>query len=233
MSQLSTLFRLQQIDSHLDQVKHRLQEIQAALSEDAVLQQALQVNANAEAFLNGERQKLRLAENEVGGQKIKIGQNESTLYGGKVQNPKELQDLQKEVASLKKYLSILEDRQLEAMMAVEEAEAEYEKTDAAVKAVQANLIQQQSQLRGEQTSLQEQLERLMVERQAAVAPLSPQDSALYEQLRQTRRGVAVARIANRTCGACGTTLTPALAQLAQVPDQIVRCPTCGRILYSG
>ncbi|HNT22822.1 MAG TPA: C4-type zinc ribbon domain-containing protein [Anaerolineales bacterium] len=233
MSQLSTLFRLQQIDSHLDQVKNRLQEIQAALSEDAVLKQALQTNATAEAFLNGERKKLDLAENEVSGQRIKIGQSEAALYGGKVQNPKELQDLQKEIAALKKYLGVLEDRQLEAMLVVEEAEAEYKKTDDAVKGVQASLVQQQAQLRGEQISLHEQLERLEIERQAAVAPLSPQDVALYEQLRQSRRGVAVARIANRTCGACGTTLTPALAQSAQVPDQIVRCPTCGRILYSG
>ena len=233
MSQLSTLYRLQQIDSQLDQANNRLQEIQVALNEDAALKQAQQNHAAAEARLNDERQKLRRAEENVQEQKIKIEQNESTLYGGKVHNPKELQDLQKEVAALKKYLGVLEDRQLEAMLVVEEAESDYNKAAAEILALQASQVEQLARLRGEQRELQVQAERLEVERQAATAPLPSQDLSLYEQRRKTRRGVAVARIANRTCGACGSTLTPALAQSAQVPDQIVRCPTCGRILYSG
>ena len=138
MSQLSTLYRLQQIDSQLDQANNRLQEIQVALNEDAALKQAQQNHAAAEARLNDERQKLRRAEENVQEQKIKIELNESTLYGGKVHNPKELQDLQKEVAALKKYLGVLEDRQLEAMLVVEEAESDYNKAAAEILALQAS-----------------------------------------------------------------------------------------------
>ncbi len=39
-----------------------------------------------------------------------------------MQNPKELQDLQKDIASLKKYLFTLEERELEAMIKAEDAE---------------------------------------------------------------------------------------------------------------
>ena len=55
---------------------------------------------------------LRVAEAEAEAQKIKIEHTEASLYGGSVHNPKELQDLQRDVASLKKHLTTLEERQL-------------------------------------------------------------------------------------------------------------------------
>ena len=62
---------------------------------------------------------MKQSEAEVEKQRIKIEQTEASLYGGHVHNPKELQDLQKDVASLKRHLETLEERQLEAMLVVE------------------------------------------------------------------------------------------------------------------
>ena len=122
MSAPFKLYRLQQIDSQLDRVRLRLGEIESTLNSNAAVQAAEQTSDEAEQALDGTRKVLHRTEEDVGSQRLKIEQNESSLYGGKIRNPKELQDLQNDVAALKRYLNVLEDRQLDAMIAFEEAE---------------------------------------------------------------------------------------------------------------
>jgi predicted nucleic acid-binding Zn-ribbon protein len=150
-----------------------------------------------------------------------------------VRNPKELQDLQNEVAALKRYLSILEDRQLEAMLALEDAEREQQQAVMKLKETQAQIAEQQAGLIGELSQLHTTIERLEIERRVATTAVDPADLSLYEQLRQTRRGVAVAKISSQVCGACGALLTLALVQAAHSSSQLIRCSSCGRILYVG
>ncbi len=122
MSEPFKLFRLQQIDTLIDQHRTRLREIDAILSDQTVIRSAeARVNETKAAFLSA-REDLHHAEGLVQAQRIKIEQTEASLYGGKIRNPKELQDLQNELAALKRYLTVLEDKQLDAMMKSEEAE---------------------------------------------------------------------------------------------------------------
>jgi predicted nucleic acid-binding Zn-ribbon protein len=72
--------------------------------------QAKKRAAESDSSLNLAQNTLKHAEAEVGRQKVKIEQSESNLYSGNVKNPKELQDLQNEIAALKRYLITLEDR---------------------------------------------------------------------------------------------------------------------------
>jgi hypothetical protein len=233
MSQSSNLYRLQQIDTMLDQAAARLDEIDNLLNDRSALMQVEEAYQASQEALSIERKKLTQAENEVRDQRMKIEQDESSLYSGKMHNPKELQDLQNEVASLKRYLVVLEDRQIERMIATEEAEAAAQSAKAAFETAQAKMIEQHAQLNGQKSSLLRNQERLEIERKAACEALAAQDLELYNQLRKQRKGIAVAKIVDRTCSACGATLTPAMVQAANAPNQIVRCPSCSRILYPG
>jgi predicted nucleic acid-binding Zn-ribbon protein len=85
----------------------------------------------------------------------------------------------------------------------------------------------------EQSGLNSEVSRLEGERLAAASSISPEDMRLYDQLRAQRRGIAVAKVTDRACSACGSTLNATLLQAAHSPSQIARCDTCGRILYSG
>jgi uncharacterized protein len=232
MSQPFKLYRLQQIDSQLDQAHARLNEIDAILSDNATLRQAKEQNQAAETGLEAARKALRHAENEVQSLNIKIGQSEASLYGGKIHNPKELQDLEKEIASMKKYITVLEDRQLEQMLAVEEAESAYKNSCYQLDLIQAQVSAQQSSLVSERDSVAVRVASLEGERQATSGGIDPVDLKLYEQLRIQRRGVAVARISDNACSACGSTLTPGQVQAARSPLQLSRCTFCGRILYA-
>jgi hypothetical protein len=233
MSSPFKLFRLQQIDLQLDRTRARLREIQAALEENSVLRAVMGKVAARERELQESKKILQRAEGEVQAQRIKIEQTEASLYGGKIRNPKELQDLQNEAAALKRYRDVLEDRQLEAMMSVEEFEGALDEAAAELKAVQERGAVQNASLLSEQSALYKDVERLENERQAATSSLEAPELRTYEQLRLARNGIAVAKVTDRACAACGSTLSAALLSAARSPNQITRCSTCNRILYMG
>jgi predicted nucleic acid-binding Zn-ribbon protein len=233
MSQISILYRLQQIDSQLDTARTTLQIAERELNDNSLLETAEQNAEQAKQMHQTELKRLRDAENKSYDVRVKIELSEASLYGGKIQNPKELQDLQNEISSLKRMIITLEDHELEAMMAVDEAEANLSRVMEAVKDAQGKQIEHSAILKGEKTKLLVQIERLEAERKATLPPINATDLALYETLRKVRNGVAVVKISSRACGACGATLTAALIQSTQSTGQLVRCPTCGRILYPG
>jgi uncharacterized protein len=233
MSQVLNLYRLQKIDTQKDQVALRLDAIERTLRENERLRAAQSDHSQAVKSHHDAQTRLRQAEELVKSQQIKIELSESSLYGGKVHNPKELQDLQNEIASLKRYLTTLEDQQLNAMLVLEEAETALQNSTARLTQVEQEISVQQRSLFSERDQLHRDLERMEAERNAAASTIQDKDLRIYEQLRSQRRGVAVATIDDETCTACGSTLTPADRQLARSPNQISYCSSCGRILYAG
>jgi uncharacterized protein len=227
------LYRLQQIDSQLDNARILLQNLDKELNDSSHIDEAQQNISQAEQKHKLEAKNLKDSENKSYDVRVKIELSESSLYGGKIHNPKELQDLQNEVASLKRLITTLEDYELEAMMAVEQSEEALDRARKNLHEVQGKQSEHNAVLSGERSKLVSQLERLEAERNATLPALSASDLELYNQLRKSRNGVAVAKISSRACGACGATLNAALIQSTQAPGQLIRCPTCGRILYSG
>lgn len=232
MSAALGLYRLQQVDSQMDAIRARLKAIRETLENDLKLRTATEALSAAENSHKQASTDLKQSEAEFEKQSIKIEQTESSLYGGNVKSPKELQDLQMEAASLKKHLSTLEERELEAMLRAEEAEKNLALAKAKLADVQSNLREQNRDLATESDALNRDLERLESERQAVTGTLDPQALKTYEGLRQHKRGVAVATINEDTCSACGTTLTASQQQGVR-STQLFYCSTCGRILYSG
>ena len=232
MSAALGLYRLQQVDSQIDQIQARLKAIQQTLENDVVLRAAKEGMAAAENKNKDSERILTLSEAEVEKQRIKLQQTEASLYGGKVQNPKELQDLQKDVVSLKRHLETLEERQLEAMLAVEESEKDLHVARTDLERVQSNLKEQNRDLTAEGEVLRKELERLNSERQAVVTDIAGQTLTVYDQLRRQKRGLAITTIEDNSCEACGTTLTLSQQQTARSTTQLFHCPTCGRILYA-
>ena len=232
MSAALGLYRLQQVDSQIDQIQARLKVIQQILENDAELRAATERLAASESKLKDAERSLKQSEAEVEKQSIKIEQTEASLYGGQVHNPKELQDLQKDVVSLKRHLSTLEERELEAMLVAETTEKDWQNAKSLLEHVQSNLGEQHRDLARESTSLRKSLERLNSERQAVISDIAQQTMAIYNQLRQQRRGIAVTTLSDGSCAACGTTLTPSQQQNARSTTQLFHCPSCGRILYA-
>ncbi|MFC1879540.1 zinc ribbon domain-containing protein [Chloroflexota bacterium] len=227
------MYRLQQIDSQIDWLNARLKEIEEELRQDLAVRLANEKVQRIETERRDTQKLLRVAEDNVKQLQLKIERCESTLYSGKVKNPKELQDLQNEVASHKRYLDVLEERQLEAMVAEEEIDSLYESANNELDKARQQLANKQDKLIKEREKLTKEAARSKDERLAAVSSVEANDLKLYDQLRKKRRGVAVSKVSDRACSACGTTLNSALLYASRSPHQISICDSCGRILYAG
>ncbi len=232
MSLALGIYRLQQVDSRIDQASARLQAIREILENNSALQTARKKLAEAETALREAEKKLRASEAASEAQRIKIEQVESSLYAGRIQNPKELQDLQKDLAALKRHLATLEDAQLESMLVLEAAREAQQLAAKELLRTEAQVISENASLKGEQESLLNSLENLKSERTATLSAIKPELIEKYELLRQRRRGLAVATISENACDACGAGLTPAQAQAVRLAAQLVECPSCGRILFN-
>ncbi len=233
MTQTFKLYRLQQIDSQIDHNRTRLNAIEATLSENEALRQAETQSEAAAQTWQAACKILNQAEVTVRDHLLKIEQIEATLYSGKVRNPKELQDMQNEVGALKRYRVILEDRQLDAMLQEEDTQTVYQAAAKELERIKEQYSAQHKQLMEEKYRLTRETSHLEEERRAAVASIPNDELQLYENLRRQRIGVAVAKVTERACSACGSVLSTALLASARSPSQTARCDTCGRLLYAG
>jgi len=233
MSHSFHLLQLQKIDSQIDQGSARIREINAKIDGDQRVQDAQSRLSAAQAALKAAEAGLKKIEQESAAKQVKLEQEEATLYGGKVKVPKELQDLQHEVASIKRAIAVLDDQQLDAMMLVDETQTICEAAQHELIRAQSEFASDHAVLRGESGMLASLSDRLLAERAAVVSQVPTATLEAYDRLRKNKRGVAVATISDNGCSACGTELTAADRQTARSPIQEFHCPSCGRFIYGG
>ncbi len=233
MSYAFKLYRLQQIDTSIDQARIRVSEIDKILSDDNLVRIHQEQVNKILGTLHQLQSVFHQIEHEVESLLSKIKQSETSLYGGKIQNPKELQDLHNEVIALKKYLNSLEDRQLEVMMNLEEMEKDYNNALGELEKTKSQYEEKQKTLREQKQKLIAMIERQEQERLTISAGIPPEHLEIYQQIRTQKNGVAVVRISDNSCSACGSTLSSSALQAVRFSNQITRCHSCGRILYAG
>jgi uncharacterized protein len=233
VTRISNLFRLQTLDSQIDTLQARLAEIENALSRHPELDQARAAEGEARLQSESARQALLQAEEETRRQQQKLKETEQSLYGGAVVNPKELQDLQEETLSLRKFLAVLEDRQLQSMIQLEEAEKAVAAAQGRCRDLEEVRSKDSQRLSAERTALQSTLETIRMQQEAASSEISAVDLEKYSALRRTKRGIAVVRLEGDSCSGCGVAPSSARMDSARSGQEIVLCGNCGRILYMG
>lgn len=227
------LYQLQKLDSRLDAINDRLKNISAFLQRDSRIRDAEALVNDKKSITTEHQKKLKKIEDSIHEKRMKIEQSESSLYGGSIKNPKELQDLQKEIDSLKNSILTLEDSELTEMFELENAENEVDITSKNLEKVTSEVFTGQSQLLAEKENLEKDARKLSQERPAIVNQIPSEEITLYEQLRIKKKGIAVSSIEDQCCSACGTMLTPAECQAAKSPSRYIHCASCGRLLYAG
>ena len=233
MSRASSLYRLQQLDIELMNSHERIEEIEQILEDDIEVKRLRVVLEKSEVQLKTAQTGHTSARHDVDVHRAKIERTEKTLYGGIVQNPKELQERQQEADSLRRYLVTLEDRLLEAMIHLDEMQEERNTADEALTRALDNQALQHKDLNLELESLLAKIERLNAEREAALASVVQDDQALYEALRKRLGGRAIVLVHEGSCSACGLVLAHSVQQSIRSGSELIRCGQCGRILYAG
>jgi len=230
ISQATLLHRLQTVDLAIAQCRNRLAEIDALLGKDETVVRARKQLETAENALKPWQIRSRDLDLEIKGIVQKIQATDQHLYSGKVSNPKELADMQDEIASLKRRQTQLEDSLLEAMLQTEEGQTVVAEAQQGLRKAEAAWAGSQTDLIDEKARLEAQLVVFEDKRKEAAGPVDPANLKKYEAMRQKRRGQAVALLQGDSCTLCGVEQTSMTAQQVRQGHQIMLCESCGRIL---
>ncbi len=158
--------------------------------------------------------------------------DQELLDSGRIDDPKQLQNLQHELGSLARRQSDLEDVELEVMERVEGAQAAVATLMAERDGLQVDrgpLLALVDDLRGQLADEEAEIRR---QRDQIVGDIPSDLLALYEKIRADQGGVGAAHLHRGQCGGCRLQLPPQELERLRTaaPTEVIRCEECRRIL---
>jgi predicted nucleic acid-binding Zn-ribbon protein len=227
------LAELQRVDSSLDRARERLAIVNSQLEDRSALGTIEAEHQAAESHLHRQQALQRDLELQVQDLRDKLETIEKKLYSGTVSNPKELDSMAKDAQQFRNLISGREDQLLEIYDAVDTATARLAEIASRLGDARATYVDNQRLLATERDGLNATIAELENQRDSLVAATDSQSLRIYEGLRRTRNGLAVAEVAQRTCQGCRITLPVNEEIRARSSQELVFCQSCGRILHAG
>ena len=229
------LLELQGLDAALDRLAHKrrtLPEIAEMERLDGLVDALRDGIVRAETEVSDLAREQARFEKEIEQVRTRRDRDEGRLASGAITVPKQLQDLEHEVETLKRRQADLEDGELEVMEKAETAQAELDhltnqRTAHLDARTAAEVARDQAFV-----DIDEEIARTTTER-AAIAESLPADLlALYEKIRAAEGGVGAGEISRGRCGGCRLDLmnNEKAAIRAAAPDEVLRHEECGRIM---
>lgn len=235
MSRWDALLALQEHDTSIDQLTHRLATLPARGELDAAMAELAALEGRV-ATVERERHELARAqqrlEDEITSVSDKANQHDKALYSGTIGNPRELQAMQDEIASLRRRVSQLEDQELELMEQIEPLDADLARMGEERAAIDARAAALRAQIAEDEVAIGAQLDAVRAERAELVHGVEPELLAEYDSLRPHSGGIAIARLVGGSCGGCHLALSAVeVARIKKLPpEEPVHCEECGRLL---
>jgi predicted nucleic acid-binding Zn-ribbon protein len=235
MSEFETLLSVQDHDTTLDQLRHK----RAALPQRSALsavESERATSATRLAELEAERGVLEARRSALEAEVAELERRASDLdrrmRSGEVTATRELTAMVEQVDSLKRRRSMLEDEELELMVALEPLD-----DVVATLRTQIDRLEQQAGILGRDLAVAEaEIDRalgLETDARAAKAVGVPEPLlSRYEQLRARLGGIGAARMVGSSCGGCHLAFSASeVDRMRREPPQaVITCDQCGRIL---
>jgi predicted nucleic acid-binding Zn-ribbon protein len=228
------LLDLQAHDSTLDRLAHkrktlpelaeiaRLDGAMAALRDEIVM---------AEAAVNDLQREVDKSEADIEQVRARKSRDEERLSSGAITVPKQLEEIQHEVETLKRRQNELEDAELELMERMEEAQQGLDALTASRAELEGQRAAAVEGRDAQWVDIDQQTETTTQERAVVAAELPTDLLALYDKLRASEGGVGAGAIERGRCGACHLDLMQnEKAEYRAAPvDEVLR-HECRRIL---
>jgi predicted nucleic acid-binding Zn-ribbon protein len=228
------LLDLQALDSALDRLAHKRKTL-PAIAEISRLDGLLEARRSdvvlAEAGVSDLQRELDKAESDIEQVRVRKARDEGRLASGAITVPKQLEELQHEVATLTRRQSDLEDAELEVMERMEEAQKALDGLVAERAAHQQARSAAEAERDASWVEIDEEVARTAAERTTVAAEIPADLLALYEKIRAAEGGVGAGAIERGRCGACRLDLMQnEKAEYRTAPvDEVLR-HECRRIL---
>jgi uncharacterized protein len=227
------LVELQRIDqkiaalrSELDAFPQRIREMDAKLRGS---RSALSATKEKHAHILAQRKKAELDAGEWRERARKF-----RAQSASVKTNEAFKALQHEIANAEAEIAKAEDRQLDEMMAAEEAESAIKSAEDAIREAEQGLAAERKLIEAAHAEKQKELDAASASREQTLANVPEDLHNFYARIAKRHHGVALAEAVNEQCRGCGMRILPHTFQelLRAESHEIFTCETCGRILYA-
>lgn len=226
------LYELQEVDLRTGEVERSLAEVVAKLADKSQLSAAKAQAARLDNQLDELSAKRRSAERTVGEITDSLSALEKRLYGGGITNAQQMAAAEEERTFTIARQGEVEDQLLELMVAMDELEPLVETARETLSRLEDARPAQEAEWQDAETKFGDDLAALALEREEVLPLVAPNLIPMYESLRKSRAGVAVARVERNMCQGCRLSLPMGDVQKARTSQGTVLCSSCGRILYA-
>jgi predicted nucleic acid-binding Zn-ribbon protein len=228
------LLDLAAVDAELTRAVHRrrsLPELAEVEQADKALLSARDSLVAAETVASDLNRDVRKLEAEIDQVRAREDRDRGLLDSGTISSGKQLEDLQHELATLKRRQTVLEDELLEVMERLEATVADVERGRAALADIEQRRLDATRRRDEALAELGSAEEHGQHERRTLIGELPADLVVLYERIR-ARNGTGAALLREHRCGACRLELDrTAIGRLREAaPDEVLRCEECGVIL---
>jgi predicted nucleic acid-binding Zn-ribbon protein len=228
------LLDLAAVDAELTRAAHRrrsLPELAEVEQADKALLSARDSLVAAETATSDLDRDIRKLEAEIDQVRAREDRDRGLLDSGSISSSKQLEDLQHELATLRRRQTVLEDDLLDVMERREATAADIERGRAALAGIEQRYLdatRRRDEALAELESAEEHGEQ---ERRTLIGELPADLVALYERIR-ARNGTGAALLRECRCGSCRLELDrTAIGHLREAPPaEVVRCEECGVVL---
>jgi predicted nucleic acid-binding Zn-ribbon protein len=229
------LLDLQALDSSLDRLAHRrktlpeLAQIEEAEARLNRLSGDIVLIETEDSDLGREQSKL---EGDIDQVRTRMQRDQQRLDAGQVGSPRELENLQHEIESLKKRQSDLEDDELEIMEKREVVQARLAELRTEQEQVAATLAEAEQRRDAAFAEIGAETEKTQAQRAETATGLPADLVSLYEKVRTSSAGVGAAALHQGRCEGCHLQLnTTDINRIREADeDEVLRCEECRRIL---
>jgi predicted nucleic acid-binding Zn-ribbon protein len=227
---LQHLIHLQELDSTADRQRRRVADIptlQAAL--DARLAERTAAVDSVKARIAACQAARREIEKDLAVVQGRLSKYKNQLM--EVKTNKEYQAMQKEMSVAEQEISDHETRMLERMEESDTLAAELKAAEAALKSEQSEIARDRQALDAERESTTRALQETTEERVKVAAQVSREALAIFDRIAHGRKGQAMAEARDGLCTVCHVRLRPQIFNEARRNEGIIQCDSCTRILY--
>ena len=231
MENIKNLYELQKIDSKIDGLRISFVEVNDKLADRSELINSKMNIKAIKANLNDAEAKLRRTQNKLGDIEQRIKELEKRLYDGGLRNNKEVLLTQNEQMNLIEQKNDFENLSLQLMEDIEKHSSDYRGLEEHIVKLMKDRVKLENILKSEREKLKKQIETLVDSKRVVAKTISKTLLPLYESLRKSKNGKAVAVVNGGVCGGCRIALSSSKTQRFAEISELIRCSSCQRILY--
>ncbi len=228
--QIRVLVKLQHLDAESIRIKSTLNDVSKKLKHlDSSLEEIEQTIKDQESVLEGLKKQYRDYESDVKLNLAKINKSQEKLRS--VKTNKEYQSLLKEIEDVKSKNSLIEDKMIECLDRIDEAEK-------IIATKKDEYLQFSGRIKSEKQSIEHEaeidkkkLDELDMDRKNVSGLIDSQLFKKYIVIKEQQEGLAVVPVKDAVCHGCNVNLPPQLYNELFRYDSLKFCPNCHRIIY--